>query len=123
MSEFGKQKGMIASGNQSEGLRPYEEDLNDALGGYMDEGKIKDFLDMIAPSAIKFNTDHFICGNTFRSVWAIREYPTATEEQALLRHLGEKDGLTLHIYTRQVKPAEEKKILQNASTVTFMPEK
>ena len=120
MSEFGKQKGMIASGNQSEGLRPYEEDLNDALGGYMDEGKIKDFLDMIAPSAIKFNTDHFICGNTFRSVWAIREYPTATEEQALLRHLGEKDGLTLHIYTRQVKPAEEKKILQNASNKNRM---
>ena len=33
--------------------------------------------------------DHYICGNTFRSVWALREYPTATDEQAILRHLGE----------------------------------
>jgi len=38
--------------------------------------KIKDFLDMIAPGIIKFQTDHFICGNTFRCVWALREYPT-----------------------------------------------
>jgi len=37
---------------------------------------IQEFLDMIAPSVIKFNTDHFICGNTFRCVWALREYPT-----------------------------------------------
>ena len=41
--------------------------------------KIKDFLDMIAPGIIKFNTDHFLCGNTYRCVWVLREYPTATE--------------------------------------------
>ena len=55
---------------------------------------------MISPSIIKFSTDYFICGNTFRCVWALREYPTSTEEQAILRYLGEKDGVTLHIYTR-----------------------
>jgi hypothetical protein len=60
--------------------------------------RIQEFLDMIAPSVIKFNTDHFICGNTYRCVWALREYPTATEEQAILRHLGEKDGVTYFIY-------------------------
>ena len=38
---------------------------------------VKEFLDMIAPSIIKFNTDHFICGNTFRCVWALREYPNS----------------------------------------------
>jgi len=65
---------------------------------------IKTFVDMIAPSIIKFNTDHFICGNTYRCVWALREYPTSTNEQAILRHLGEKDGVTLRIYTRQVTP-------------------
>jgi len=59
--------------------------------------RIKDFLDMIAPGIIKFNTDHFICGNTYRCVWALREYPTNTTEQAILRHLGEKDGVTLWI--------------------------
>ena len=36
--------------------------------------RIQEFLDMIAPSIIKFETDHFICGNTFRCVWALREY-------------------------------------------------
>ena len=77
--------------------------------------RIQEFLDMIAPSVVKFNTDHFICGNTYRCVWALREYPTATEEQAILRHLGEKDGVTLRIYTRHVTPVEEKKIISNAA--------
>jgi hypothetical protein len=49
---------------------------------------IKDFLDMIAPGVLKFNTDHFLCGNTFRCVWALREYPTVTDEQAILRLSG-----------------------------------
>ena len=82
--------------------------------------KIKDFLDMIAPGIIKFNTDHFICGNTFRCVWALREYPTSTNEQAILRHLGEKDGVTLRIYTRQVTAGEEKKIIHNAANKNKM---
>jgi type IV secretory pathway VirB4 component len=82
--------------------------------------RIKEFLDMIAPSIIKFNTDHFICGNTFRCVWVLREYPTATEEQAILRNLGEKDGITLKIYTRHVTPVEEKKIISNAANKNRM---
>lgn len=82
--------------------------------------RIKEFLDMIAPSVIKFNTDHYICGNTFRCVWALREYPTSTDEQAILRHLGEKDGVTLHIYTRHVTPVEEKKIISNAANKNRM---
>ncbi len=53
-------------------------------------GNIKTFVDMIAPSIIKFNVDHFICGNTFRCVWGLREYPTSTIEQVILRHLGER---------------------------------
>ena len=84
-----------------------------AAGGRAHTG----ILDMIAPSVIKFNTDHFICGNTYRCVWA-SEYPTATEEQAILRHLGEKDGVTLKIYARHVTPIEEKKIISNAATKT-----
>ena len=81
---------------------------------------IKEFLDMIAPSILKFNTDHFICGNTIRCVWALREYPTSTDEQAILRHLGEKDGITLRIYTRQVTPNEEKRIIHNAANKNRM---
>lgn len=85
-----------------------------------EDAKIKDFLDMIAPGVIKFNVDHFICGNTFRCVWVLREYPTATDEQAILRHLGEKDGVTLRIYTRQVTAGEEKKIIHNAANKNRM---
>lgn len=84
------------------------------------EAKLKGFLDMIDPSVIQFYTDHHICGNTYRSVWALREYPTATDEQAILRHLGEKDGVTLRIYTRQVTSAEEKKIISNAANKNRM---
>ena len=84
------------------------------------EAKIKDFLDMISPSIIKFNVDHIVCGNTYRCVWALREYPTATDEQAILKHLGEKDGITLRIYTRQVTPSEERKIIHNAANKNRM---
>lgn len=77
--------------------------------------RIKSFVDMIAPSVIKFFPDYFICGNTYRSVWALREYPTTTEEQAILKHLGEKDGVTLKIYTKHVTAAEERKIISNAA--------
>jgi hypothetical protein len=82
--------------------------------------RVQEFLDMIAPSVVKFHTDHFICGNTFRCVWALREYPTATEEQAILKRLGEKDGVTLRIYTRHVNAAEEKKIISNAASKNRM---
>ena len=80
----------------------------------------KDFLDMIAPSVVKFYTDYFICGNTFRCVWALREYPTSTSEQAILRYLGEKDSVTLRIYTRHVTVAEEKRIIANAANKNRM---
>lgn len=75
----------------------------------------KDYLDMIAPGIVKFEIDHYIFGNTYRCVWALREYPTRTEEQALLRHLGEKSNVTLHIGTRLVSYQEEKKLLSNAT--------
>lgn len=80
-----------------------------------ESGDIKDFLDMIAPSVIDFKVDHFLCGNTYRCVWALREYPTSTDEQAILRHLGEMDGVTIRIYTRQVTASEEKRIIHNAA--------
>ena len=69
---------------------------------------------MVAPSVVKFETGYCICGNTFRCIWALREYPTSTDDLAILRHLGEKHGVTLHIYTRMVSPLEERKIVHNA---------
>lgn len=75
----------------------------------------KDFFDMIAPAAVKFNTDHFILGSAYHCVMAVRGYSTVTEELALLSHLGERSGVNITVYIRQVTPAEEQKIIQNAA--------
>ena len=82
--------------------------------------KIRGFLDLCSPSVLKFYPDYYICGNAFRSVWAIREYPTKTDETALLRHLGDRSGITLRIYPRAVSSVEEKKIFANATSVNLM---
>lgn len=80
----------------------------------------KNFLDMIAPAAVKFNTDSYILGGAYHCTLALRGYPTSTEELALLRHLGEKSGVTLRIYARQVTAAEENAILHNATNRSRM---
>lgn len=76
---------------------------------------IRTYLDSIAPGVVKFEVDHYIFGNTYRCVWALREYPASTESQAILRHLGEKSGVTLRLYCRQVSPGEEDRIIDNAN--------
>ena len=75
----------------------------------------KDFLDMIAPSAVKFNTDCAIIGGAYHAFLSLRGYAASTEELALLSRLGAKDGVNISLYARQVTAAEEKQIIQNAS--------
>ena len=75
----------------------------------------KDFLDMIAPSAVKFNTDCAIIGGAYHTFLSLRGYAASTEELALLSRLGAKDGVNISLYARQVTAAEEKQIIQNAS--------
>ena len=77
--------------------------------------RTKDFFDMILPSAIKFSTDHYIVGDSYRCVWAIREYPPSAEEQAILAQLADKNGVTLRMYHRLVESMEQRKIIQNAT--------
>ncbi len=81
-----------------------------------EQAKIKEFLDLCSPSVLRFFPDYYICGSSYRSVWAIREYPTEISEQAILKHLGERSGVTVRVYTRHVTPAEERKIIANASS-------
>ena len=76
---------------------------------------IKDFFDLIAPSVVKFAPDHYIVGDTYRCVWAIKEYPPTTSDQAILCRFGEKESITLHVYTRFVDATEQRKIIQNAT--------
>ena len=76
--------------------------------------KTKDFFDCISPGVVRFLTDHYIVGNSYRCAWAVREYPPSTEEQALLSKIADKNGVTLRIYHRFVEPMEQKRIVQNA---------
>ena len=81
----------------------------------VEEIRTKDFFDCILPSTIKFFSDHYIVGDSYRSVWAIREYPPSTEEQAILSQLADRNGVTLRIYRRLVESMEQRKIIQNAT--------
>ena len=80
----------------------------------------KDFLDMIAPAAIKFNTDHFILGSRYHTAMALKSYPPMTDELALLRGLGDMGGVNLRLTARQVTPAEEDTILHAATNKSRM---
>ncbi len=80
-----------------------------------EEIRTKDFFDMILPGTIKFLSDHYIIGDSYRCVWAVREYPPSTEEQAILSQLADRNGVTLRIYHRLVESMEQRKIIQNAT--------
>ena len=80
-----------------------------------EEARVKDFFDQILPGTIKFLSDHYVLGDSYRCVWAVREYPPSTEEQAILAQLADRSGVTLRIYHRLVEPNEQRKILQNAT--------
>lgn len=80
-----------------------------------EEVRVKNFFDQILPGTIKFLSDHYVLGDSYRCVWAIREYPPSTEEQAILAQLADRSGVTLRIYHRLVEPNEQRKIIQNAT--------
>lgn len=81
----------------------------------VEEIRTKDFFDMILPGTIRFLSDHYIVGDSYRCVWAVREYPPSTEEQAILSQLADRSGVTLRIYHRLVESMEQRKIIQNAT--------
>lgn len=85
-----------------------------------EEMKIQNFLDISAPATIKFYQDYFICGNNFKSVWVIRDYPTETSEQAILKHLGEMSGVTVRLYISRLSAFEERNIINNATNKNKM---
>ena len=75
----------------------------------------KSFFDCICPSTVKFFPHHYIVGDTYRCVWAIKEYPPSTEEQAILSHLADHSGVTLRIYNRVVDHREHDQIMNHAN--------
>lgn len=81
---------------------------------------VKKYFDRVSPGVLDFRTDYYICGNCFKSVWAVSEYPPTTEETAILAHLADKNGVTLRIYNRLVDSMEQRKIVQQAMRKNHM---
>ena len=75
---------------------------------------LKNFFDRTLPGVLKFYNDHYICGDSYRCVWAIKEYPPSTEEQAILSRMADRSNVTVRIYNRLVDAVEQHKIIQNA---------
>ncbi len=86
----------------------------------IDAVETKDFFDRIVPGMIRFYTDHYICGNFYKSCWAVTEYPPNTEETVILAHLADRNGVTLRIYNRLVTSMEQRKIVQQAMRKNHM---
>ena len=80
-----------------------------------EEIRTKDFFDCVAPGVVKFFADSYLTGDSYRSTWAVKEYPPSTEEQAILSQLAERNGVTLRIYHRLVEPMEQRQIVNNAN--------
>ena len=80
----------------------------------------KEYFDRITPGVVRFYTDHYICGNFYKSCWAVTEYPPTTEETAILAHLADRNGVTLRIYNRLVNSMEQRKIVQQAMRKNHM---
>ncbi|SDA30203.1 AAA-like domain-containing protein [Ruminococcus sp. YE71] len=80
----------------------------------------KKFFDRAVPGILRFYSDHYICGNYYKSCWAITEYPPSTDETAILAHLADRNGVTLRIYNRLVDSMEQRKIVQQAMRKNHM---
>ena len=75
---------------------------------------------MIAPAAVKFNTDYYIFGNTYRCAFAVKGYPPTTEDLALLYRLSEMSGVNIRLTARKLADGEEDAIIQASSNKNRM---
>lgn len=80
----------------------------------------KEYLDMIAPAAVRFNTDYYIFGNTYRCTFAVKGYPPTTEDLALLYRLSEMSGVNIRLTARKLADGEEDAIIQASSNKNRM---
>lgn len=82
--------------------------------------RVKSYKELIAPGILSFrkSAEYYILGNTYRCVWAIRSYAETIEKDspdiAVLHELGEMDGVTLHMYARQMPEVERNEIFHHA---------
>lgn len=77
------------------------------------------FFDRVAPTGIRFYTDHAVVGNSYRCYWVVREYPPTTASQAILKGVATMAGVTMRIYAKQMSAVEENKIIASGSKKTI----
>ena len=75
---------------------------------------------MIAPAAVKFNTENYVFGTTYRSTMALKGYPPTTEDLALLYRLSEMSGVNIRLTARKLADGEEDAIIQASSNKNRM---
>lgn len=76
--------------------------------------EMRNFFDLIAPNAVDFFTDYFVCGNTFRCVWSLVGFEFSTENLAILSELSSKEGIQLHIRHERLTGIKETQVIDNA---------
>ena len=75
---------------------------------------VKDFMDMISPSMIKFFPSYYIFGNTYRKVFVLRNYPSQSKNMGLLRKFGEASNITLKVYCNKMSVNEYENSIENS---------
>lgn len=76
--------------------------------------RIKDFLDLALPGKLSFKMDYFISDSQLRCIWVVRSYPIKTKELAILRKIGEMEGVAVRIDLRKCNDSEEQTIINAA---------
>lgn len=73
-----------------------------------------DFMDLITPSVLKFYSDYYVFGNTYRKVFAIKNYTLETDNMAILRKFGQRSNITLKIYASKMANKEFENTLESS---------
>ena len=74
---------------------------------------------MIAPAAVKFNTENYIFGTTYRSTMALKGYPPTTEDLALLYRLSEMSGVNIRDVYADDLPYRPEMIVSDVSFISL----
>jgi hypothetical protein len=81
---------------------------------------VERFVDMITPSILKFYPDYYILGNSYRRVFAIKNYSMEIERYAILRKFGEKNNVCLKIYANTMSKADfGREVERNMNRLSF----
>lgn len=74
---------------------------------------IKDFIDMVAPSILKFYPSYYVFGNTYRQVIAVKNYQLECTQMALLKKFGERKNVTVKVIAKKMNSLEYERLLEN----------